>query len=202
MELTITDSNENFDTWLRKEFVTDELKQLVSNASILIVPFENLKNTPNPLLFPIGTDEILRYFKEKLPEGQLIDICITDEEYQEFAFYSDYKRLGNFLIKEAAIPFFIAILSAFVYDKYIKEDDSKPQIQIIDNSTHTTIDNSTHSTTTNHISKLADKKYLEPTHIKFSVTVEDSIGSSKNISYEGPASDIDNVLKSLKEYEK
>ena len=194
MELTITDSNENFDTWLSKEFVTDELKQLVSDASILIVPFENLRDTPNPLLFPIGTDEILRYFKEKLPDGQLIDICITDEEYQEFAFYSDYKRLGNFLIKEAAIPFFIAILSAFVYDKYIKEDDSKPQIQIIDNSTH--------STTTNHISKLADKKYLEPTHIKFSVTVVDSIGASKNISYEGPASDIDNVLKSLKEYEK
>lgn len=202
MGLTITDSNESFETWLSKDFVTDELKQLVSNASILIVPFENLRDTPNPLLFPIGTEEILRFFKEKLPEGQLIDICITDEDYQEFAFYSDYKRLGNFVVKAVAVPVFVAILSAYVYDKYIKEDNTKPQIQIIDKSTHTNIDNSTHNTTINHISKLADKKYLEPTHIKFSVTVVDSVGASKNISYEGPASEIDNVLKSLKEYEK
>lgn len=202
MEISITDSNENFETWLRKDFVTTELKQLLLNVSILIVPFENLRDTPNPLLFPIGTDEILRYFKEKLPEGQLIDICITDEDYQEFVFNNDYKRLGNFIVKEAAIPFFVGILSTFVYDKYIKEDDSKPQILIIDNSTHTKIDNSTHITTNNHISKLANKKYLEPTHIKFSVTVVDTSGASKNIKYEGPASDIDNFLKSLKEYEK
>lgn len=202
MELTITGSNECFETWLSKDFVTDELKQLVSNASILIVPFENLRDTPNPLLFPIGTEEILRFFKEKLPEGQLIDICITDEDYQEFAFYSDYKRLGNFVVKAVAVPVFVAILSAYVYDKYIKEDNTKPQIQIIDKSTHANIDNSTHNTTINHISKVADKKYLEPTHIKFSITVVDTVGASKNISYEGPASEIDNVLKSLKEYEK
>ncbi|MDD4576812.1 MAG: hypothetical protein PHI36_10335, partial [Bacteroidales bacterium] len=166
----------------------------LSNASILIVPFENLRDTPNPLLFPIGTEDILRYFKEKLPQGQIIDICITDEDYQEFAFYSDYKRLGNFIVKSFVIAAFVNILSAYVYDKFIKEDDSKPQIQIIDKSTHTTINN--------HISTLTDKKYLEPTHIKFSVTVVDSFGKSKNISYEGPASEIDTVLKSLKEYEK
>lgn len=194
MDLTITDSNESFETWLSKDFVTYELKQLISNASILIVPFENLRDTPNPLLFPIGTEEILRFFKEKLPEGQLIDICIKDEDYQEFAFYSDYKRLGNFVVKAVTIPVFVAILSAYVYDKYIKADNTKPQIQIIDNSTH--------NTTITHISKVADKKYLEPTHIKFSVTVVDTVGASKNISYEGPASEIDNVLKSLKEYEK
>lgn len=194
MELTITDSNENFETWLTKDFVTDELRQLVSNASILIVPFENLRDTPNPLLFPIGTDEILRYFKEKLPEEQLIDICITDPDYQEFGFYNNYRRLGNFLIKGAAVPVFVTILSSFIYDKYIKEDASKPQIQIIGNSTHTTINND--------ISKLTDKKFLEPTHIKFSVTVVDTSGTSKNLNYEGPASDIDNVLKSLKVYEK
>jgi len=194
MELTIIDTNETFESWLNKDFITEDLRKLLSNASILIVPFENLRDTPNPLLFPIGTEDILRYFKEKLPQGQIIDICITDEDYQEFAFYSDYKRLGNFIVKSFVIAAFVNILSAYVYDKFIKEDDSKPQIQIIDKSTHTTINN--------HISTLTDKKYLEPTHIKFSVTVVDSFGKSKNISYEGPASEIDTVLKSLKEYEK
>lgn len=194
MEITITDTKDNFESWLNKEFVTEELRKLISDASILIVPFENLRDTPNPLLFPIGTEEILRYFKEKLPQEQFIDICIADEDYQEFAFYSDYRRLGNFMVKAVAVPLFMTILSSYVYDKYIKEDDTKPQIQIIDNSTHTTVNN--------HISKLTNKKFLEPTHIKFSVTVVDTAGASKNISYEGPANDIDTVLKSLKEYEK
>jgi hypothetical protein len=193
MELTINETNENFETWLNREFVTPDLKNLLSDKSILLIPFENLRDTPNPLMFPIGTENVLRYFKNNLPENQTIDICISDEDYQEFAFYSDYKRLGNFLVKSVALVVFVNVLSSYVYDQYIKEDDTKPQIQIIDKSTNTTINN--------HISNLTDKKYLEPTHIKFSVTVVDSLGKSKNISYEGPASEIDSVLKSLKAYE-
>ena len=193
MELTINDTNENFETWLNKEFVTENLKKLLADKSILLIPFENLRDTPNPLMFPIGTENVLRYFKNNLPKNQTIDICISDEDYQEFAFYSDYKRLGNFLVKSVAIVVFVNVLSSYVYDQYIKADETKPQIQIIDKSTNTTINN--------HISNLTDKKYLEPTHIKFSVTVVDSLGKSKNISYEGPASEIDSVLKSLKDYE-
>ena len=193
MELTINDTNENFETWLNKEFITPDLKQLLADKSILLIPFENLRDTPNPLMFPIGTENVLRYFKNNLPENQTIDICILDEDYQEFAFYSDYKRLGNFLVKSVAIAVFVNVLSSYVYDQLIKKDDTKPQIQIIDKSTNTTINN--------HISNLADKKFLEPTHIKFSVTVVDSLGKSKNISYEGPASEIDSVLKTLKDYE-
>jgi hypothetical protein len=200
MELTITDSKETFDSWLTKDYVTEELKASLSKAAILIVPFENLRDTPKPI-FPIGTEEILRYFKEMLPDEYPIDICITDEDYQEFAFYSDYKRLGHFVIKEIAIPVFVGVISTFIYDKYIKLDETKPQIQIIDNSTNI-IDNSTNVTVNNHISTLAHKKYLEPTHIKFLVTIVDTTGASKHISYEGPATEIDSVLQSLKEYEK
>lgn len=193
MELIITDTDDTFQTWLEKEFVSEDLKKTLEKASILIVPFENLRDTPNPLLFPIGTENILRYLKEKLPEEQLVDICISNELYQEFAFYSDYKRIGNFVIKAVAVPVFVTIFSAYIYDAYIKEDNTKPKIEIIDKSTQTT--------TNINISTLANKKYLEPTHIKFSLTIVDTSGSSKNISFEGPATDIDKALKSLKEYE-
>ncbi len=194
MEFTVTDSAENFETWLAKEYVTEDLKEMLSDASILIVPFENLRDTPNPFLFPIATGDILRYFKENLPPEQKIDICITDEAYQEFAFYSDYKRIGNFLVKAVAVPVFVGVLSTYIYEKFIKEDETKPQIQVVDKSTHTVVNN--------HISTVTKKKFLEPTHIKISVTVVNSIGKSKNISYEGPAVNFDEALKSLKEYEK
>jgi hypothetical protein len=169
------------------------MRESLAESSILIVPFEDLR--PNtPPVFPIGTDDLYRYFRTHLPSNTIVEICIDDSSYQEFAFYSDYKRLGNFIVKNVAIPVFATVLAAYVYDKFVKEDDSKPQIQIIEQSTQITIDTD--------ISVITDKKYLEPTHIKFSVTVVDTIGASKKIDYEGPAKEIDSVLKALKEYEK
>jgi hypothetical protein len=190
--LKITDSKDSFDNWISRDFIPESMKADLSTASILILPFENLR--PNtPPVFPIGTEDIFRFFKENL-KGATIDICISDSDYQEFAFYSDYKRLGNFMVTTVAVPIFVTVLSAFVYDKYIKEDETKPQIQIIDNSTQIILETPA--------SVVTEKKYLEPTHIKFSVTVVDSVKGSKQIDYEGPAKDFDSVLKALKEYEK
>lgn len=192
MELKITDTTETFESWLGKSFIDDELRKTLAKASILIVPFENLRDTKIPP-FPVGTDYVLQYFQNRLPQGQTIDICISDEDYQVFEFNNHYRKIGKFVVLAVAIPAFVNILSSLVYDRFIKPDETKPQIQVIDNSTHTT--------TINHISTLTDKKYLEPTHIEFSVTIVGTDGTSKNIKFEGPATEIDNVLKALKEYE-
>tara|TARA_R110002049_G_scaffold2511_6_gene18401 strand:+ start:3589 stop:4170 length:582 start_codon:yes stop_codon:yes gene_type:complete len=192
MDLQISDSNESIETWLLKDFVTEDLRTDLKDVSILIVPVENLRENVH-LAFPIGTEGILGYFKEQLEGNIKIDICITDEDYQEYAFYSNYKRLGDFVIQKVAIPVFVTVLSSFVIQKIIAEDNSQPQIEIKDESVNVTVNN--------HISTLSEKKYLEPTQIKFSVTVVDSSGTSKKISYEGPATNIDTVLKSLKDYE-
>ena len=193
MELKITNTTETFESWLEKSFIDDELRRILVKSSILIVPYENLRDTKIPP-FPVGTENVLRYFQEHLPQEQAIDICISDEDYRIFEFNSHYKKIGKFVVLVVAIPAFVNVLSSYVYDTFIKMDETKPQIQVIDNSTY--------NTTINHISTLTDKKYLEPTHIEFSVTVIDTDGVSKNISYEGPATEIDNVLKALKEYEK
>lgn len=192
MELKITDTVETFESWLGKSYIDDELRKTLAKASILIVPFENLRDTKIPP-FPIGTDYVLQYFQNHLPQGLTIDICISDDDYQIFEFNSHYRKIGKFVVLAVAIPAFVNVLSSFVYDRFVKPDETKPQIQVIDNSTHTT--------TINHISTLTDKKYLEPTHIEFSVTIVTSDGTSKNIKFEGPAIEIDNVLKALKEYE-
>lgn len=192
MELKITDTTENFRTWLEKSYIDIELKNELSNTSILIVPFENLRDSIGPV-FPTGTDYLLQYFQKRLPQEISIDICISDSDYQTFEFNNHYRRIGKFVIKSVAIPVFVSIISSYIYDKYIKSDESKPQIQVIDNSSNTTI--------INHIGTLTDKQYLEPTHIDFSVTVESMDGTSKTIEYEGPATEIETVLKALKEYE-
>ena len=192
MELKITDATENFKTWLEKSYIDIKLKNELSNASILIVPFENLRDSIGPV-FPTGTDYLLQYFQKRLPQEISIDICISDSDYQTFEFNNHYRRIGKFVIKSVAIPIFVGIISSYIYDKYIKSDESEPQIQVIDNSSNTT--------TINHIETLTEKQYLEPTHIDFSVTVDSIDGTSKTIEYEGPATEIETVLKALKEYE-
>lgn len=188
---TIKDSKTTFDEWVNKDYIPDNLKESLSNAAILIIPSENLRDYDKPL-FPTSTDEIFRYFKKNLPQDLTIDICISDEDFVEYAFNSNYKRLGLFLVKSAAIPVFVALFSAYIYDTYIKDDESKPQTTVIDNSKNVTIINN---------GTLTDKKYMEPTNIMFSVTLIDSVGNSKEINYEGPAKEVDVVLKALKDYE-
>ena len=192
MGLKIADATENFRTWLEKSYIDIELKNELSNASILIVPFENLRDSIGPV-FPIGTDSLLQYFKKQLPQGISIDICISDSDYQTFEFNNHYRKIGKFVIKSVVLPVFVGVMSEYIYGKYIKSDESKPQIQVIDNTSN--------ATTIKHIGTLTDKQYLEPTHIDFSVTVEFLDGTSKTIEYEGPATEIKTVLNALKEYE-
>jgi hypothetical protein len=75
----ITDTTENFKIWLEKSYIDIELKNLLSNASILIVPFENLRENIGPV-FPTGTDFLLQYFRNRLPQEIGIDICISDSK--------------------------------------------------------------------------------------------------------------------------
>ena len=68
MGLKVVDATENFRTWLEKSYIDIELKNELSNASILIVPFEDLIDSIGPV-FPVGTDSLLQYFKKQLPQG-------------------------------------------------------------------------------------------------------------------------------------
>lgn len=194
MNLNITDSKETFDYWLNKRYIDEELRKNLRSASILIVPFENLGSCRQPL-FPIGTDLILQYLQRSLSGSEAkcsVDICISDNDFQTFEFNSRYRNIGKFIILSVAIPAFTNILSSYVYDNFITSDESKPHIEIIDESDNITSDS---------LKDLADKHYIAPPDIKISVTVVRQDGSAKNISYDGPASDFDNVLNALKDYE-
>ncbi|QBO59617.1 hypothetical protein [Chryseobacterium salivictor] len=188
----VEESKENFETWTSKDFISSEIRESIKSASILIVPTIGFRE-PNELTFPIGTEDFFQYIKENLPENFTIDFCINDDDYQELALYSNYRRLGNFLVTTVALSVFLNLLSSYIYDKAIKEDESKPPIQIIniDNSKHQTIINSTEET------KLP-KKFLEAPKVKFSITVVDRNGTSKDFHYEGPAKDVKNITEEIK----
>lgn len=191
MAVIINDTSESFETWINKDYIDKELKSIISKASILIVPFEDLRESVGPV-FPSDTESVLYFFQKNLPQDILIDICISDSDYQTFKFNNHYRKIGKFVVTSVVIPVFINILSEYINNNFIKFDESKPVIQVIDNSVHTT--------TTNNIT-LETKDFLEPAHVEFFVTIVSKDGTSKKIEYKGPTSEIKTVYNALKEYE-
>jgi hypothetical protein len=204
-------STDNFETWLNKPFVSEELKATLSNASILILPTEGFRDHPGPV-FPVQTTELYDFFKSKLPPDAFIDVCVSEDDFRELALHSDYKRIGNFLIKQAVLPVFIGILLLYVEHKYFK-DEEQPAVKIeniVSNGTNTSLSNSPNSTVVNNNinvikaekpdakEKTPVKKYHEQPKIKFSLTVVDTAGTAKEFQYEGTAKDLKTTVEEIK----
>lgn len=134
-----------------------ELETSVIAANVLIVP--SMIPT-QPKAFVEGTLHLYAYLQSQLGEG--VEICITEDEYEELELNSRTVRLGRFIVKSFVLPLFLGIIGNYIYDK-IREpdtvrDDDKPE-------------------------------YQKPVDVTFTIAVEDSTGKKKEFQYEGPASD-------------
>lgn len=189
----IKPSEENFNTWSNKEFIGDDIRELIANADILLVPTTNFRDAgPN---FPPGTEELLSYLKTNIGDAFKIDICINNEHFSTLSLNSDYKRLGKFLVKKAALPVFIAVFSGFILYKITKVEDAKPQITIVNNIT---VNNNNAIPKPPEPIKKTPHKYLEPSKVTFTITVVDTNGKSIDFHYEGPAKEVGKVTDELK----
>ena len=184
----VTVSDESFKKWIEKDFISEEIKQALNKASILILPTIGFR-TENDISFPIDTTSVYQYFNSKLPSNISIEVCIDDANYQELSLNSDYKRIGIFLLNSVVLSVSLNVLSSYIYDKYVKEDDTKPHIEIRNEVP-----------TKKEEKKTAPKKYMEKTRVKFTVIVVDTTkGQSKTYNYEGPAKDAKEITNQIKE---
>jgi len=123
--LEIEKTEETMEKWLNKAYISDELRENLGNVDILIIPSERFKKPG----FPFDTVSLFDFFKKELPENLKIGICIEDKEYAEFQYNAEIEHIGYFIVKELAIPFFIAIITAYIIKKFI-EKKKKPEINL------------------------------------------------------------------------
>lgn len=128
----IRDSEENFETWISKDFVSDSLRDKLKKADILIVPIESL-NDRNIPLFPQGTENLFVFLNKNLPENLNVDICIEDNDYKELTLHFDLVTIASFVVKSMALPFLINLLSNYIYQKisHFKSRNVKVSITIV-----------------------------------------------------------------------
>lgn len=141
--LNITDLEEKYESFISKPYINEELQKVIANSDVLIIPLVGFRDKDEPL-FPIHTNEIFRFLKKSSVN---VEVCIDDDKYYELALHSDLKRIGKFVVKEFALPVFIAVISTYITANYIEEnennnskDEIKIEITVIDSLSSKRID--------------------------------------------------------------
>jgi len=119
--VTIEPSTEDFEYWLTRSFVKEDLRNCLGASNFLLVPAEGFREEHVPV-FPLGTEEFLQHLKELAPPDVVVDICITDEEYRELALHGLKKILATVVVQQAMLPFAIGLLANYVSSKTFGSD--------------------------------------------------------------------------------
>lgn len=120
-EIVIKDSEQNFNYWLNRSYISFTLKKELQYSDILIIPEEGIREYEKPL-FPVKTEEVFTYIRNKISSEHNINICIENKDYKELSLHSDLKKLPTFLVKEIALPIIIGLLLMYCSEKLFMDD--------------------------------------------------------------------------------
>ena len=164
--LKIKDSTHSREEWMEIAGLPEELKETVMDADVLIVP-SLIQNQPKA--FMVGTMDLYAVLKAQM--GDKMEICIADDDYEEIELNSRILRLGRFCVKQVALPLFLSVLSAYIYDRLKEPEPVEVTVEL--------------------------PEYQQPATVSFTIAVEDTLGKKKEFQYEGPAADYKQVAAEI-----
>ena len=138
--VSLADTSQSAATWAQREFLTDEWRDAIRRADILLVPTEGILDQPDLRFFPSATSELFDFFREHAPADAAVEICTTDEDFKEVTRQADLLYIADFIIKSIAIPIFVNLVAEYVKKRMEKR---APTTTIITNIT-------VHETKTDH----------------------------------------------------
>lgn len=123
-ELKTKESNESIQTWINRNYISNELRSKLSTVDILIVPDEGFRDNGNLHTFPEGTESLFQFIKNADTKGHSIDICIEDKDYQELALHFDLITIANLVAEYIAAPVIVLLIDKYLDYKLGREKDS------------------------------------------------------------------------------
>ena len=164
--LKINDAIRSRDEWMEIVGLPENLRQNVMAADVLIVP-SLIQNQPKA--FMVGTMDLYAVLKAQI--GDKMEICIADDDYEEIELNSRILRLGRFCVKQVALPLFLSVLGAYIYDRLKEPESVEVTVEL--------------------------PEYQQPATVSFTIAVEDTLGKKKEFQYEGPAADYKQVAAEI-----
>lgn len=129
-EINIKKINESFESWLNKPYISEDLKENLSNSNLLFIPEESFRDYDGPI-FPKGTLDLLLYVQNNCQGEIYPEICIEDEDYKELALHNNYIWLATVILQQAVVPFFISLLANYISSRYNIQQNNHVEIDII-----------------------------------------------------------------------
>lgn len=118
--ITITESDVNFETWLAKPFISEQLRTELKNANVLLLPLEEFRGHKKPM-FMAGTDSLLDFLLKNKPDAMNLDICIEDDDYNELRLHDITVVLGIFLATSVVVPVLVNLISDYLKNRIFKD---------------------------------------------------------------------------------
>ena len=103
----------------------DSISASALTADILIVP---LGYNDAPYAFPQRTDELFQFCQEN---NLKIEILVDDDKYEEIELNSHVMRLGKLLVQDLALPLFMSVLGASIYDNTRKDVETDEVVEFV-----------------------------------------------------------------------
>ncbi|MBU2540923.1 MAG: hypothetical protein KJ593_03375 [Candidatus Omnitrophica bacterium] len=128
-DFKVSDSSENFDTWINREYIPAESRTLLRNANILFVPHENFHEQKVPV-FPHKTEEVFHFLRRHAPKGINVDICIADDDYKEVVLHSALIIFGSIVVSAIALPVLKDLLSEYLKQKLFNKSNSNIKVSL------------------------------------------------------------------------
>ena len=130
----INDIDITFETIYSKPYISPGILKEIKNANVLLIPEENFREDGD-VLFPETTIEFYTYLKEKLPKDAIVDIAISNNDFQRIELHSDAVIVTTIIINSFLYNVICSVISSYLYDlakKYLKKTtELSAKVQII-----------------------------------------------------------------------
>lgn len=115
--------------WLSRPFVTDELRNALASAAILIVPREGFRDHVGPV-FPVGTEDVFHHLRQNAPADATVNICIDDKDYHELALHGALLIVGAFFATALAAPVAVNLISDYFKKRLGSSKDRAVKVEL------------------------------------------------------------------------
>jgi len=112
--LTIESTDESLESWKNSAFLSETLRGLLADSNLILVPELVSLDEREIRCFPEGTGDLADFLRVAAPESLKWEICIDDEEYQEYARHADVQIIAGVVTTVIIAPLFVNLLAEYI----------------------------------------------------------------------------------------
>jgi len=129
LSLNLSETDKARSYWVSRPYVADSLRTAIQASDILLIPEEGIRDIQDPL-FPSGTEAFFRYLRDNAPRDMVVEICVSDERYQELSLNFDLVMLGSILVTSLALPVIKDLIAGYLKERLGKKRGETAQVQV------------------------------------------------------------------------